>query len=47
MVPTIVISNGTPETFAAYIGERAVDRLREGGKVILFDWDSHRGALAG
>lgn len=31
------------EGLKAYLGERAVDRLREnGGRVLIFDWQSHR-----
>jgi len=40
---TILISNLTAEELAAYLGDRVVDRFREDGAVIAFDWDSHRG----
>lgn len=41
--PTIVISNLMPEELPAAIGERCVDRLREGGgKALVFDWASAR-----
>ena len=44
MRPTLVISNCAPEELARYLGARGVDRLREnGGKVVIFDWPSHRG----
>ena len=45
MKPTILISNLTLVELGKYIGERVVDRMREGGGAILsFDWDSYRGA---
>lgn len=41
--PMIVISNLTLREVEQYIGERAFDRLREnGGRVVLFDWESYR-----
>ncbi|CAG9172450.1 ATP-binding protein [Cupriavidus respiraculi] len=41
--PTIVISNLAKDALASFIGERAFDRLREGGgKLIAFDWPSYR-----
>lgn len=44
MRPTIVISNLTPEDLPKAIGERCMDRLREGGGVIVpFNWESQRG----
>lgn len=44
MKPTIVISNKEPDEIRAYLGEAAYDRLREGGgRMVHFDWDSHRG----
>ena len=45
--PTILISNLNAEEIKAYIGERALDRMREGGgKFIAFDWGSYRGDVA-
>ncbi len=45
MLPTIITSNQPAPELAAYIGDRALDRLREnGGQAIAFDWESHRGA---
>lgn len=42
--PTIFISNLTLTEVKAYLGERIFDRLREdGGEVVTFDWESHRG----
>ncbi|WP_051299096.1 ATP-binding protein [Marinobacterium litorale] len=45
--PTIILSNLTVEEIKAYVGERALDRLREGGgKLVVFDWGSYRGNVA-
>lgn len=44
--PSIFISNLPLAEVAAYLGERVMDRLREdGGAVIPFDWESHRGKM--
>lgn len=41
--PTILISNLSESELAQYIGERALDRMYEGGgAVFAFDWDSFR-----
>lgn len=41
--PTIILSNEDLATIREIIGERAYDRLREGGgKAFAFDWDSYR-----
>ena len=41
--PTLLLSNYGKEDVAKYLGERVMDRLREdGGRVVVFDWDSHR-----
>lgn len=41
--PTLIVSNLMPAELAGAIGERCVDRLREGGAVVLaFDWESAR-----
>lgn len=41
--PTLLLSNLAKEDVAKFLGERVMDRLREdGGRVITFDWDSHR-----
>lgn len=41
--PTILISNTPEPQLAQYIGERGLDRMREGGgAVIAFDWESYR-----
>lgn len=43
MVPTILIANCTAETFRALMGPSIVDRIRETGQVVMFDWPSFRG----
>lgn len=43
MRPTILISNQTKEELAAFIGERVIDRMNDGGGCTLaFTWDSYR-----
>jgi len=43
MLPTIMISNLPEKELAEYIGERCLDRMREGGgAVVSFDWQSYR-----
>jgi len=43
--PTIIISNLNAAELTAFIGERVMDRLKEnGGRLLVFDWQSHRGA---
>lgn len=43
VLPTVLISNLDPEGLKAYIGDRALDRLRQnGGKVVGFTWSSMR-----
>ncbi|MBN6067448.1 ATP-binding protein [Aggregatibacter actinomycetemcomitans] len=43
MLPTILISNLTESELSGYIGERIIDRMKEGkGAVIKFDWESYR-----
>ena len=45
MKPIVLISNCPPEEMSRYLGARGVDRLREnGGRVVLFDWQSYRGS---
>ena len=43
MLPTILIGNCTMSEMSGIVGERIVDRFREGGKVLVFDWESYRG----
>ena len=40
--PTILIGNVKLDELTSIIGERPLDRFREGGKVIIFDWESYR-----
>lgn len=43
-LPTVVASNLDAKGIEAAIGERAMDRLREGGgRAVVFDWKSYRG----
>ncbi len=43
-LPTLLLSNLTIDQVSEAIGARALDRLKEdGGKIIAFDWPSHRG----
>lgn len=44
MKPTILISNLTLEELTAFVGERVIDRMNDGGGCTLaFTWDSYRG----
>lgn len=43
MRPTILLSNLSAEDLEEFIGQRIMDRYRECGVVVPFDWDSHRG----
>lgn len=45
-VATILISNLTRDELGAYLGDRMMDRFREGGAVVAFDWASYRGGAA-
>lgn len=46
VLPTLIVSNLMPAELAGAIGERCVDRLREGGAIALvFDWESARAGL--
>ena len=40
---TILISNLTHDELNEFLGDRVMDRFRESGAVIPFDWQSHRG----
>lgn len=44
-MPMILLTNQGKEGFRQYLGDRAFDRLREGGRWVAFDWDSHRGRV--
>lgn len=41
--PMILLTNQGKEGFKQYLGDRAFDRLREAGRWVAFDWESHRG----
>jgi len=41
-LPTILISNLNMPLLTEQVGERVVDRLKAGGKVLVFDWPSLR-----
>lgn len=41
--PTILISNLSGGELEAFLGQRLMDRYRECGSVLAFDWQSHRG----
>lgn len=46
--PSILISNLNAAQMQEYIGERAMDRMREGGgRFVPFEWDSYRTKVAG
>lgn len=46
-LPTILITNiSDPVELETWVGERTMDRLRENGRALLFDWESHRGQRA-
>lgn len=42
-MPTVLMTNQGVDGFKEYLGERAFDRLREAGRWVAFDWESHRG----
>lgn len=43
MLPTILISNLTEAELSQFVGERVMDRMKEGGGAVLaFDWKSFR-----
>jgi DNA replication protein DnaC len=46
MRPTILISNLNAQELEQFLGHRVMDRYRECGVVLAFDWESHRGAKA-
>ena len=43
-LPTILLSNLNAADLEAYLGQRVMDRYRECGAVVAFDWQSHRGS---
>lgn len=49
MLPQIIVSNlpvrhPSGPSIETAIGSRALDRLRDGGELVVFNWDSYRGA---
>jgi len=42
MKPTILLGNVNLSELIEQLGDRPVDRFREGGKIVQFDWESHR-----
>lgn len=44
--PTILISNLSAGELEDFLGHRVMDRYRECGVVLAFDWESHRGSKA-
>lgn len=44
MLPTVIVTNLSVKELSAELGDRVIDRLREGDRALLvFDWESHRG----
>ena len=41
--PTVIASNLNATALRAALGDRIFDRLREGSRVLVLDWPSHRG----
>lgn len=46
MRPTILMSNLPADELEELLGQRVMDRYRECGVVVPFDWNSHRGIAA-
>lgn len=46
-LPTVVLSNLTAAEMKPILGDRIYDRLREGSKLLVCKWASHRGANHG
>jgi DNA replication protein DnaC len=44
MRPTLLVSNENTEGLRAFLGERLIDRVREGGRIIPMSWPSWRGS---
>ena len=42
MKPTILLGNVTKEELIEQMGDRVIDRFRENGKMIVFNWGSYR-----
>ncbi|MGJ0579367.1 ATP-binding protein [Xenorhabdus bovienii] len=46
LLPTLLISNLPVTELTKFLGDRALDRLFQGGTVLAFDWESYRRARA-
>jgi len=46
-LPTVVLSNLTGTELKETLGDRAYDRLREGGRFLVCKWESHRRGYVG
>lgn len=44
--PTVLIANCNAKQFAELLGSSIIDRVKEGGGMLLFDWPSFRGKQA-
>ena len=42
ILPTIIIGNITMSEAQDYMGARVIDRLKDAGKILVFDWKSYR-----
>ncbi len=42
MLPTGIIGNVTLSEAGTYLGDRVIDRIRDNGLIMVFDWESHR-----
>ena len=42
MRPTLLLGNIKIKELIAQLGDRPIDRFREGGKIVQFDWESYR-----
>lgn len=40
--PTILIGNVKQSEVEEFVGSRVIDRVKDGGMVLVFDWESHR-----
>jgi DNA replication protein DnaC len=43
LMPTILLSNMSADDLEPFMGHRVMDRFRESGAVVPFNWESHRG----
>lgn len=42
MKPTLLLGNINLKELTEQLGDRPIDRFREGGKIVRFDWESYR-----